>query len=35
MIQVENVFLSNKPLTNFEIEDAVDRLVWKTFVVFS
>ena len=34
-IQVENIVLPNKPLSNFEIEDAVKGLVWKTFVVFS
>jgi len=34
-IQVENVVLPNKPLSNFEIEDAVRRIGLKTFVVFS
>jgi len=27
MIQVENIVLPNKPLSNFEIKDAVKRLV--------
>jgi len=35
MIQVENVVLPNKPLSNFEIEDAVKKLIRKTFVAFS
>jgi len=34
-IQAENVVLPNKPLSNFEIEDAVKRIGLKTFVVFS
>jgi len=31
MIQVENVFLPNKPLSNFEIEDAVEKIGLKNF----
>jgi len=31
MIQVENVFLPNKPLSNFEIEDAVKNIGLKNF----
>jgi len=34
-IQVENVVLPNKPLSNFEIEDAVKKIGLKNFVVFS
>jgi len=35
MIQVENIILPNKPLSNFEIENAVKRIGLKTFVVCS
>ena len=31
MIQVENVFLPNKPMTNVEIEDAVQKIGLKNF----
>jgi len=31
MIQVENIVLANKPLTNFEIEDAVKNIGLKNF----
>ena len=31
MIQVENIVLPNKPLSNFEIEDAVKKIVLKNF----
>jgi len=35
MIQVENVILPNKPLSNFEIEDVVKKIGLKSFrVVF-
>jgi len=34
-IQVENIVLPNKPLSNFEIEDAVNKIGLKNFVVFS
>jgi len=30
-IQVENVVLPNKPLSNFEIEDAVEKIGLKNF----
>jgi len=29
VIQLENVILPNKPLSNFEILDAVKKLIWK------
>ena len=35
MIKVENAISPNKPLSNFEILDAVKKLIWKTFVVSS
>jgi len=31
MIQVENAILSNKPLSNFEIEDAIKKIDLKNF----
>jgi len=31
MIQVENIVLPNKPLSNFEIEDAVKKIGLKNF----
>ena len=31
MIQVENIVLPNKPLSNFEIEDAVKKIGLKHF----
>jgi len=31
MIQVENIVLPNKPLSNFEIEDAVNKIGLKNF----
>jgi len=33
MIQVENIVLPNKPLSNFQIEDAMKKI--GSFVVFS
>jgi len=34
-IQVENVVLPNKPLSNFESEDAAKKIGLKTFVAYS
>jgi len=34
-IKVESIVLPKKPLSNFEIEDAVKKIGLKTFVVFS
>jgi len=35
MIQVENIVLPNKPLSNFEIKDAVKKIGLKTLLVLS